>query len=151
MVNVIDGDLLEATEDIIGHQVNCSGVMNSGVAKFIRGKYPEIYNPYNIMCGGIVMDKLLGNCQIILCDDGKLVANLFGQGSFGYGKQYTSIEHLRQALQTLKNYAKTHDKTVALPFKIGSCRGGADWNEVYSIIEEEFKDYEVTLYRKDLG
>ena len=31
MLKVIDGDLLDAKEDIIGHQVNCQGVMGSGV------------------------------------------------------------------------------------------------------------------------
>ncbi|WP_396136111.1 hypothetical protein [Brevibacillus brevis] len=35
-VKIVNGDLLQATEDIIGHQVNCQCVMGSGVAKFER-------------------------------------------------------------------------------------------------------------------
>ncbi|MET3289633.1 UNVERIFIED_CONTAM: O-acetyl-ADP-ribose deacetylase (regulator of RNase III) [Brevibacillus sp. OAP136] len=33
------GDLLQASEPIIGHQVNCQGVMGSGIAKAIWVRY----------------------------------------------------------------------------------------------------------------
>lgn len=36
MIKIIQGDLLEAKENIIAHQVNCKGVMGSGVAKQIK-------------------------------------------------------------------------------------------------------------------
>ena len=36
MIKIIDGDLLNSEADIICHQVNCQGKMNSGVAKQIR-------------------------------------------------------------------------------------------------------------------
>ena len=32
MIKVVNGSLLDATEDILCHQVNCQGVMGSGVA-----------------------------------------------------------------------------------------------------------------------
>lgn len=35
-VKIVNGDLLHATEDIIGQQVNCQGVMGSGVAKLMK-------------------------------------------------------------------------------------------------------------------
>lgn len=94
----------------------------------------------------------MGNCQLIECNNGKIIANLFGQAYAGYdGKQYTSIPALRKSLESLKMIAKEKNQTVALPYKIGSCRGGADWNEVYAIIEEFFNDYSVILYKLDLG
>ena len=34
-------------------------------------------------------------------------------------------------------------------YKIGCVRGGADWEVVYKIIEEELKDYDVELWRLD--
>ena len=46
MIKIVKGNLLDATEDIIAHQVNCMGVMGSGLAKQIRNKYPEVYANY---------------------------------------------------------------------------------------------------------
>mgnify|MGYP002508800364 CR=1 FL=1 len=39
---IVNGNLLDATEAMICHQVNCQGAMNSGVAKGIRNKYSHI-------------------------------------------------------------------------------------------------------------
>ncbi|MGF7049842.1 O-acetyl-ADP-ribose deacetylase (regulator of RNase III) [Paenibacillus sp. DS2015] len=45
-VNVVSGDFFNAKQSILGHQVNCQGVMGSGAAKGIRDKYPEAYTAY---------------------------------------------------------------------------------------------------------
>ncbi|WP_223260709.1 hypothetical protein [Bacillus sp. LNXM65] len=42
MIKTVDGNILEASEDIICHQVNCKGVMGAGLAKQIKSKYPNI-------------------------------------------------------------------------------------------------------------
>ena len=46
MVTYKYGDITESGADIICHQVNCMGAMNSGVAKAIRKKWPQVYNEY---------------------------------------------------------------------------------------------------------
>lgn len=145
MIKFVEGDLLEAEEDIIGHQVNCQGVMGSGVAKQIKDRFPVAYNEYKKSFKYTMKKFLLGRCQIIITD--KYIANLFGQFDYGYGKQQTDYDALKNALMELKWYAKENELTVALPFKIGSDRGGADWNIVYGIIEEVFRDYKITLYK----
>jgi O-acetyl-ADP-ribose deacetylase (regulator of RNase III) len=50
MVNIVDGDILNAKENIICHQVNCQGVMGSGLAKQIKNKYPNVYAKYKKFC-----------------------------------------------------------------------------------------------------
>lgn len=40
-----------------------------------------------------------------------------------------------------------HQISVALPYKIGCGRGGADWEVVYKIIEEELSSFEVELWK----
>lgn len=45
-IQIVNGDLLEANEDILGHQVNCQGVMGSGIAKILRDRYPNLYPEY---------------------------------------------------------------------------------------------------------
>lgn len=146
VITVVEGDLLNATEDIIGHQVNCQSVMGSGVAKVVRDRYPIVYSEYISLSEKHHPVELLGRCQVVNTKENKFVANLFGQLNYGYdGRQYTNYDALRNALRELSEYAKTNDLSVALPYKIGSDRGGADWNEVQKIIEEEFD--EVTLYK----
>ncbi|ASA22661.1 macro domain-containing protein [Paenibacillus donghaensis] len=147
MIKIIEGNLLDATEDIIGHQVNCKGMMGSGLALQIKNRYPHVFAGYGLRClEGKYATGLLGECQIISCDM-KSVANLFGQHGFGRDKQHTNLLALEVALYKLRDYSKSKKLTVALPFKMGSDRGGADWNEVYKMIDEVFEDYEVTLYK----
>lgn len=147
MIKIIEGNLLDATEDIIGHQVNCKGVMGSGVAKQLKDKYSNLFYEYK---GYLSLDKssTLGSCQFVRADkSNKIIANLFGQDDYGRGRQYTDINALTKALIELMEYANNRNLSVALPYKIGSDRGGADWNEVYKIICNVFMEYEVTLYK----
>lgn len=157
MIKIIDGDLLESGADIICHQVNCQGKMNSGVAKQIRLKYPEVYEEYMRLCNNTQNPKdLLGYAQRVSTKFGlPSVFNLFAQCNYGYdGNQYTDINALRKSLEHVYNVAKTIDIAdfrVAMPYKIGCVRGGADWDEVYAMIEEIFTDIDVELWRLDKG
>ena len=42
MLIYVKGNLLDKQWDIFCHQVNCKGVMGSGIAKQIAEKYPEV-------------------------------------------------------------------------------------------------------------
>lgn len=147
-VEVIIGDLLEASENVIVHQVNCKGKMNSEIAKQIRNKYPDVYGKYAEYCKSKTPRQLLGGIQAVeVCKD-KFVLNLFGQLDYGYdGRRYTSYDALYNGLEHVKNAAKEKGLSVALPYKIGSDRGGASWGVVYKMIEEIFNDYKVTIYK----
>ncbi len=147
MVSIIKGDLLQCTEEIFGHQVNCQGVMGSGIARQIRDRYPIVYEEYIRYCEGKSPEELLGQCQLVETDQ-KTVANLFGQ--LNYGREpvlYTNYEGLRRSLQSLKNYAQQNGKQVALPYLIGCGLANGDWSIVSRMIEEVFENYEVTLYQ----
>jgi len=146
MIKIVDGDILKAKEDILAHQTNCQGVMGSGIAKQIKDKYPEVFEQYRKF---FVNNKFtaLGKCQIVKAEEGKYVANLFGQYKYGTDKQHTDYKALEEALFSLKVSAKDNNKSVAIPYNIGCCRGGGSWEVVYKIIEEVFSDYEITLYR----
>lgn len=150
MIRVINGDLLEADSTFICHQVNCQGVMGSGVAKAIRDKYPEVYNEYKSFCNRHKGD-LLGRVQYVTTATGRAVVNIFAQENFGYdGKCYTDYEALRHCLEALRDKADTSEE-IAFPYLMGCHRGGGDWNTVYSMMEEIFENHSVVLYRKDVG
>lgn len=150
MIKIIDGDLLESNADIIAHQVNCMGKMNSGVAKQIREKYPDVFAQYKRVCDSYTPQYIIGHCQIVVTN-GVTIANLFGQLGYGYdGKQYTKLDALKKSMIELRNrcYPST---TIAFPYGLGSVRGGAKWEDVYAMIEEVFEGFNVEIWRWDRG
>lgn len=157
MIKIVRGDLLEATENIIAHQVNCMGAMNSGVAKQIRSKYPQVYEEYLMKVdeytkGEDLRKELLGQVQGVVIDDNRIVANMFGQHRFGYGgEQYTDTEALFKCFRAIRVVAEKNNISVAMPYMVGCYRGGADWKEVEDLLLTAFDGYEVTLYKLHRG
>ena len=146
-VIVENGDIFTGYINIIGHQVNCQGVMGKGIASIIRSDYPKAYDEY-ISFSKDNKDNLLGRTQVVGCG-GKCICNLYAQEYYGNDKSvvYTSYEALRKSLTTLKEYAKSKGLVVGLPYGIGCGLANGDWNVVYNIIKEVFGDYYVILYK----
>lgn len=157
MIKIVKGDLLLAKQDIIAHQVNCMGKMNSGVAKQIKNKYIEAFAYYEHYVNRYVevfgsRSGLLGGTQFVDVWDGKIVANMFGQLQYGYdGKKYTNEEKLYHCFMSVRKFAEREGKSVALPYMVGCYRGGADWDIVENYLLTAFDGYEVTLYKKHEG
>lgn len=148
MIHTVTGDLLEAKEDMIAHQVNCFGVAG-GLAAAVFERYPDAKNDYfqvidRLMEGDRTI-SLLGTAQFTGQQaDGKIIVNLFGQ--YYPGPDYRPA-YLRDALRTLGNVARALGKTVALPHHLSCGICGGDWDEVLRIIAEELEGVEVTLYQ----
>lgn len=159
-VTIVDGDLLEAKEGIIAHQVNCRGVMGSGVAKQIKEKWPQAYKTYTSVCeevnyrpeallGNVIYTSVVGHeCE----ETGILMAHMFGQSDYGRGgKCYTDYHELRRAMENVANLAHHFHKSVAMPYKIGCGLGGGDWDGVVLPMIHDIFDplnVEVKLYKK---
>ncbi len=156
MLTIINGDLLQAKEDVICHQVNCQGKMNSGVAKSIRVAYPDVYHEYmtlyeEYMQAGMQKD-LLGRVQGVEVGENKFVVNIFGQYNYGYdGGQYTNTNALYEGFRVIRKNAEIAGLSVAMPYMIGCYRGGADWKEVENLLLKAFDGYQVTLYKLHEG
>ena len=143
------GSLLDAQTDVIAHQVNCQGVMGSGVAKQIREKWDNVYTAYKAEYDLFTdLNKpLLGNCQLVQVNDHQHIANLFGQDKYGYdGKRYTSYDGIYDALTNLAFQMENNNMTsVAFPYHMSSDRGGADWIIISTMITSVFKHTDVTI------
>ena len=143
------GNLLDAQTDVIAHQVNCQGVMGSGVAKYIREKWANVYTAYKAEYDLFTdLNKpLLGNCQLVQVNDHQYVANLFGQNKYGYdSKRYTSYDGIYDALINLAFQMENNNiNSIAFPYRMSSDRGGADWNVILAMIESVFKDTDITI------
>lgn len=152
MIEWKHGDVLDSDAFIICHQVNCQGEMNSGLAKQIRTKYPDVFNLYRTYyeSGSLKLGAVVYGFPFIIPNPLQLIANLCSQDNFGYdGKQYANYTAFRQCLQNIANTWKGGETTIAFPYKIGCGLGGGNWETMYKIIKEELKDYNVEIWRKD--
>jgi O-acetyl-ADP-ribose deacetylase (regulator of RNase III) len=154
MVTVVKGDLLDATEKVIAHQVNCQRKMNSGVAKAIREKWSVVFEQYIDVEPQLGMTDFIYDPIFIKSTDGHIIANMYAQDNYGYdGKQYTNYEAFRECCKRIVDkcrIAKRYEHisySVAMPYKIGSDRGGADWDKIMDILLEVFTDVDLTLYK----
>jgi O-acetyl-ADP-ribose deacetylase (regulator of RNase III) len=150
------GNLLESDCDYICHQVNCTGAMNSGIAKQIREKWPIVYKNYIAKCSQskyIRPELLLGDIQIVgLWDDynktkfHQSVINMYSQLNYGYdGKRYTSYDAFWNCLNLIKQSVPI-DKKIGFPYNIGCGLGGANWAVILAMIDIVFSDYTVEIY-----
>ena len=143
------GSLLDAQTDVIAHQVNCQGVMGSGVAKQIKDKWTNVYATYKAEYDLFtdLNKSLLGNCQLVQINNNQYVANLFGQNYYGRdSKRYTSYDGIYDALTSLVNQMMLSNmSSVAFPFKMSSDRGGADWEVILAMINSVFKNTDITI------
>lgn len=150
MIKIVTGDLMDANEDIIVHQVNCKGVMGSGVAKQIRATFPEVFKEYQGHAHSHDSDELLGTAQFVYSSSkNKIIANVFGQDSFGASRRRTFESALIWGLIKVKEFAEDNNMSIAMPYNIGCALGGGDWQVVYEGIEAVFSDFDrdVVLYK----
>lgn len=149
MVTFHKGNILDSGADVICHQVNCMGKMNSGIAKAIRERWPEVYTRYRIKYECEV--DLLGQIQPVIINANKAVINMFAQYNYGYdGRRYTSYDAFWSCLGEIKKYLNP-SVTIAFPARIGCVRGGANWNVILKMIEEVLGDYNVEIWDYDVG
>lgn len=146
------GSVLNSPANVIAHQVNCMGVMGSGVAKAIKNQYPIVYKVYREYCQEKEASTLLGDCLLVNIGEEKYVANLFGQFKYGTDKRQTNYVALEAALNKLKEtMIKKSLKCVSFPYMIGCGLAGGNIEEVKELIERVFlkSDIAYDFYKID--
>ena len=161
-INIVNGNIFDTHCNIICHQENCQGVMGHGIAKQVKEKYKGVFNEYKRYCDAHADNReaMLGEALIVDVDYGaavldwlvnkerKYIANIFGQLTYGTGLR-TDYKALVLGLEVVANFAKEHNLSVAIPYKIGCGLAGGDWNKVNILIEGVFAGtgIEVLMYR----
>jgi len=149
MITIVDGDLFHAGDGVICHQVNCEGVMGRGVAKIFKEKYPYTFELYASFCHKYDPTELLGKIMFRAEHDGIWTCCMFAQDDWcGQGCK-TNYAAFRECCNAIKYRidALQSDIIINMPYGIGAGLGGGDWNIIYSILEEKFKDYNVILWK----
>lgn len=150
-MKVVNADILDSDTDVILHQVNCQGVMGSGIAKQIRYKYPNVYYYYKKMCNTHRNSvEMLGTNQYVYVESTVThkqiaIVNMFAQYRYGYVGRHIDYEALKMCLREINKSCA--GKRIAIPYFIGCGLGGGDWNIVHKIIEDELVDCDVILYK----
>jgi O-acetyl-ADP-ribose deacetylase (regulator of RNase III) len=147
MIRYVKGDVLETAADIVAHGCNCVGGFGAGVAGQIARKYPLAAHYY--------LDKFdnegwhLGEVQFVPVEQSLLytrwIANCATQKDIGTDKVQADYYAIETCMRRVKEFAKSHDLTVAVP-KIGAGLAGGDWDRIERILEEVFSDYNVVVY-----
>lgn len=151
------GNILDATENIIVNQVNCFGKMGAGLAKQIAEKWPKNRDIYEQTCEekeGNEIELLGSICwypiEHIISEKPQWIANVFGQYSYGRSKNvvYTNYNALREAFQELDELGHFCLYSVAIPYGLGCGLGNGDWDGVVlPMIKNIFKFTDVVIYK----
>lgn len=174
MIKIVEGNIFDSKANFIVHQTNCQGVMGSGVALQVAERFPHVEKEYmkyvrhckknhieplgtaqyvpNEVWALIMVDTMKNNNVTAFDTNYQYIVNLFGQSTYGEGL-HTDLKAFKKALVDIRENAEKIGATVAMPYKIGSCRGGANWDDVYAIIKKVFEksSVNVEIWRYDLG
>lgn len=158
-VTYLVGNLLDHPGRFIIQGCNAQGVMNSGVAKAIRTKYPNAFARYRETYERNGNELSLGD--VVVADCGRhIVFNAITQDRYGYDdKQYVDYDAIKAALkktaliirQTTQEintssesqyYNRMYveqplrdDLVLATPL-IGAGLGGGDWMVIHTILSD---------------
>jgi O-acetyl-ADP-ribose deacetylase (regulator of RNase III) len=158
MIQIITGDLLQATEKYIVHQTNCySKGSAAGIARAIFDRFPyaDCYSLRTSPSEPGTLD-IRGNGE-----DQRYVINLFGQ-VFPGGISYPHLtkdnaaareDYFQQALIELTLLPNL--ESVAFPYHIGCGLAGGEWAAYLQMLEDFAFDIEqsqgarVTIYQRN--
>lgn len=145
-LKVIEGNLLDIESGIICHQVNCMGVMGSGIAKQIRDKWPIVFKEYEERHSYTSnLSLLFGSYDLIKVTDTLKVANIYGQFDYGtdsrktnYAAVATGFNLLNTRLQYTATLYGIDYAPIYVPYLMGCGLAGGDWEIYQEIIEFNF-------------
>lgn len=127
---IINKDITTVTNGAIIHQVNCQYKMGSGVALEIRNKYPQHYNDY------LASELYIGKLVITNCGSVAIIG-MCSQDRYGNNGVYTDSTGFENCLNQIASLKVQYpDLDFYMPYKIGCCRGGGNWEEISCLIEK---------------
>lgn len=147
MIIIKQGDILNANENIICHQVNVDGVMGGGLALKIAKTYPEVEKKYKDYCKENLnlYQVLSGESFSVKINENQEIANCFTQEP-NFNTDYGAIY---DCFTTLLIICSSSNKTIAAPFGYGCGIAKGDWNIVSKIFEDLSNKYgvDISIYK----
>jgi O-acetyl-ADP-ribose deacetylase (regulator of RNase III) len=141
------GNLLSASERIIIHGCNAQGVMGSGVARFVRDKYPKAYDDYRAEyeANGLPLGSIVWSPQDT--HEEHLIGNAITQEFFGGNPiRYVSYDAIERVIVEINSNAD--GESIAMPL-IGAGLANGRWPIISSIIETHSTAFQPVVYLID--
>jgi O-acetyl-ADP-ribose deacetylase (regulator of RNase III) len=138
MVELTQGDILNASVEALVNTVNCVGVMGRGIALQFRKAFPENFKAYEAACKRkeVVPGRMFVN-ETGLLTGPRFVIN-FPTKRHWKGK--SRIKDIEAGLVALAGEVKDRGiRSIAVP-PLGCGLGGLDWSEVRPKIVAAFQD-----------
>ena len=141
---ILPNGILDITQGIIAHQVNCQNKFGAGLAKAIAQKYPKAKQDYHALMKVTQNPKsMFGKILYTHLTEQLMVAHIFSQYDYGNaaktGKIYTDYEKLIAALKHLTLQYPHED--IYIPKGIGCGLAGGDWE----YLSAQIKDLRLTV------
>lgn len=147
MIKEVNGNILEAKEKYIVHQVNCRNAMGSGLARQLYEKWPQVKAEYHAVTSVFsVPNDLLGMFYNVRIGKDQFVVNVYGQLDYGRdeSKVYTDYAALETAFTGM---AEMLHGDFAFPYGFGCGLANGDWDTVLGLITRCFEKKNVTIYK----
>ena len=152
-IKIVQGDLLNSTEEYILHQCNCVSVEAKTLAKLIFDKFPHA-NTY-IKRQRFNKSTFSKPATFEILGDGineKYIINLYSQyypaqSKLAFDSKEERLVWFKQGLNEIAKLNKI--KNIAMPYNIGCGAAGGNWNDYYKIIEDFSNNNKIniTLYK----
>jgi len=147
MIELVNGDILDAEADALVNTVNCIGVMGKGIALQFKRAFPRNYEAYRRACKA--GDVRLGEMFIISTGELLPPRYIINFPTKGHWKSKSRSADIRAGLESLVDEVQRLGiASIAVP-PLGCGNGGLDWEEVRPLIEAAFRripDVRVLLY-----
>lgn len=165
MLNKVNGDVItykvkSKKNKLIVHCCNLQATMGSGVALTLRSTWPIVEELYQDWYQSTFHDDELndnipwnlGQVQFVKVEDDVFVGNILGQAYIGPKEIDGTIlmpvrwDCIKEAFLHIRKFAKEHDCEIVAPY-LGCERAGGKEEDLINLINEVWKDVDVTLVR----
>lgn len=147
MIQITEGNLLQAPAEALVNAVNCVGVMGKGIALQFKQAFPANFREYVAACkAGEVQPG-----RMLIHDNGRqsLPYWIINFPTKRHWRDKSRLEDVRSGLDALvEEVRRLGIRSIAVP-ALGCGLGGLEWNEVRPLIEQAFvalPDVHVLLY-----
>jgi len=138
MVELEQGDILQAEADALVNTVNCVGVMGRGIALQFRKAFPQNFKSYEVACER----KEVRPGRMFVHETGLLTGPRFiiNFPTKRHWKEKSRIEDIDSGLRALTKEVKDRGiRSIAVP-PLGCGLGGLNWNVVRPRIIRAFDE-----------
>ena len=138
MIELKQGDILQADAEALVNTVNCVGVMGRGIALQFRKAFPDNFKAYRALCdrNGLQLGKVFV-CDLSRLENPRYVINV---PTKRHWRGKSRIEDIQAGLRALVDEVRKRSiRSIAIP-PLGCGLGGLDWGDVRTEIERAFSN-----------